>query len=319
VRSCASRTAGNRGACDMTNVPTELLRTLVTVVDLRSFTKAAHCLGMTQPAVSAQIKRLQILLGGELLDKSAPGVALTPKGEVVLQHARQLLCVNDRIVDMARPRSAAGLRIGISDEVQTAMLESVLGACRRSAPGSLEIRGSDDLLRDLRQGELDLVIALGATGAGPEPRHRWTEPLAWVCAPGLAFNRAAPLPLVLVQGGGEIARLATSALERSGTQWEAACRVPSRLGCAAAVAAGLGIAATLHRFAPAELATCEDPRLPRLPELTCGIYLRDGAGDPRRVEQLADALADTLRQAIAAPSAIPPDIEEPATQLQTER
>src|ERR1700687_1909235 len=125
-------------ACDMTNMPPELLRTLVMVVALRSFTKAAHALGMTQPAVSAQIKRLQVLLGGELLDKSAPGVALTPKGEGVGQHARQLLSVNDEIVGMARPRSPSGLRIGISDEAQSAMLGSVLGACRRASPGSFE-------------------------------------------------------------------------------------------------------------------------------------------------------------------------------------
>ena len=65
----------------MTNIPTELLRTLVAVVDLRSFTKAAQSLGVTQPAVSAQIKRLQGLLGSDLLDKSAPGVSLTSAGE----------------------------------------------------------------------------------------------------------------------------------------------------------------------------------------------------------------------------------------------
>src|SRR5262245_21803671 len=56
----------------MTNIPTDLLRTLVSVVDLRSFTKAAHSLGVTQPAVSAQIKRLQQMLEADLLDKSAP-------------------------------------------------------------------------------------------------------------------------------------------------------------------------------------------------------------------------------------------------------
>jgi len=49
----------------MINIPTELLRTFVAVVDLRSFTKAAQSLGITQPAVSAQVKRLQQLLGGE--------------------------------------------------------------------------------------------------------------------------------------------------------------------------------------------------------------------------------------------------------------
>ena len=57
----------------MLNIPTDLLRTLTTVVDLSSFTKAAKALGVTQPAVSAQIKRLQSLLGYDLLDKRAPG------------------------------------------------------------------------------------------------------------------------------------------------------------------------------------------------------------------------------------------------------
>ena len=69
----------------MTNIPTELLRTFVGVVDLlgvadlRGFTKAAQALGFTQPAVSAQIKRLQVLLGSELLDKSAHGVVPTER------------------------------------------------------------------------------------------------------------------------------------------------------------------------------------------------------------------------------------------------
>ena len=58
-------------------------------------------------------------------------------------------------------------------------------------------------------------------------------------------------------------------------------------------------------------------RLPRLPELTCAVYLRESAEEPR-IGQLADALAETLRPAIAAPSAIPPDVEEPATQLHAE-
>src|SRR3990172_2762332 len=98
----------------MTNIPTELLRTLVAVVDLRSFTKAAHSLGVTQPAVSAQIKRLQTLMGIELLDKSAPGVSLTAKGEIVVNEARRMLAINDRLVKLtgAEPTSLT-LRIGL--------------------------------------------------------------------------------------------------------------------------------------------------------------------------------------------------------------
>ncbi len=69
----------------MTNIPTDLLRTLVAVVDLRSFTKAAASLGLTQPAVSAQIKRLQFLLGGDVFDRSVQGISLTPQGEMVVE------------------------------------------------------------------------------------------------------------------------------------------------------------------------------------------------------------------------------------------
>src|SRR5688572_14825158 len=98
----------------ITNIPTELLRTLIAVVDLRSFTKAAQSLGITQPAVSTQMKRLQWMMGGDLFDRSAPGVALTAKGELVVSYARRLLAINDQMLDLIVPRSSAPpLRIGM--------------------------------------------------------------------------------------------------------------------------------------------------------------------------------------------------------------
>jgi DNA-binding transcriptional LysR family regulator len=98
----------------MTNIPTDLLRTFVSVVELRSFTRAAKAQDMTQPAVSAQIRRLQFLLGVELFDKSAPGVSLTPVGQNVIESARRLLSVNDHILQIAHPGSAAeAVRIGV--------------------------------------------------------------------------------------------------------------------------------------------------------------------------------------------------------------
>src|SRR6201993_2025425 len=98
----------------MLNIPTDLLRTLVAVVDTRSFTKVAQSMGVTQPAVSAQIKRLQYLLGFEVLDKSAPGVSLTPRGEIVVDRARRLLAVNDEIVQLTSGHAVArSIRVGI--------------------------------------------------------------------------------------------------------------------------------------------------------------------------------------------------------------
>src|SRR5207248_685661 len=105
------------------------------VVELRSFTKAAHSLGVTQPAVSAQVKRLQMLLGGELFDKSAPGVMLTPKGHAVVAYARRLLAINDQILELAAPHNAAQpLRIGIPGDFGSALLPQALAQFRRRAP-----------------------------------------------------------------------------------------------------------------------------------------------------------------------------------------
>ena len=169
------------------NIPTELLRTLIMVVDVRSFTKAAHALGVAQPAVSAQIKRLQFLLGTELLDKSAPGVSLTPAGETVVNYARRLLCINDQILDLAAPRLAAQtLRIGMTSDFAVPALGAALARFRAGAPDMRFVfRGgtADALQRDLREGDLDVLIALSPAGAAPDTPHHWPEELVWVGMP----------------------------------------------------------------------------------------------------------------------------------------
>ncbi len=56
---------------DHANIPIEVLRTFIAVNDAsRNFSKAALALGLTQPAVSAQIKRLQHIVGKQLFEKA---------------------------------------------------------------------------------------------------------------------------------------------------------------------------------------------------------------------------------------------------------
>src|ERR1700726_2127061 len=119
----------------MLNIPTDLLRTLVAVTEMRSFTKAAQSLGVTQPAVSAQIKRLQYLLGYEVLDKSAPGVSLTPRGEIVVTNARRLLSINDEILQLTNSRPTGQcIRVGIPSDYAGSRIPATLARFRLRFP-----------------------------------------------------------------------------------------------------------------------------------------------------------------------------------------
>src|SRR5512141_2962633 len=145
----------------MTNIPTDLLRTLVAVVDLRSFTKAAAKLGVTQPAVSAQIKRLQFLLGGELFDRTIQGISLTPQGELVVSYARRLLSINDQIVHIgdSGPRPELVIRLGTPSEYIASMLPGIFARFRERWPDVRFIVRCDfydPLAIQLRGGQLDI-------------------------------------------------------------------------------------------------------------------------------------------------------------------
>src|SRR5215471_1793954 len=61
------------------NIPIEIIRTLVAIADLGSYSRAGVKLGLTQPAISAQVKRAQTMVGGTLFERTGPGaIALTP-------------------------------------------------------------------------------------------------------------------------------------------------------------------------------------------------------------------------------------------------
>src|SRR6059058_4485095 len=105
---------GSVSPTDRANIPTDLLRTFVAICELGSFTKAAHLFGLTQPAVSSHMRRLESIIGADLLQKSLSGVTLTDCGVEVLRHARRFLSINDQIVSgIGLQPSIQVIRIGI--------------------------------------------------------------------------------------------------------------------------------------------------------------------------------------------------------------
>lgn len=80
------------------DIPTELLRTFVTINDLGGFTKAADALHLTQGAISAQMRRMQQLVGGAVFEKSPSGSVLTGRGKFLDTYARRILALSDQIM-----------------------------------------------------------------------------------------------------------------------------------------------------------------------------------------------------------------------------
>src|SRR5689334_22584585 len=70
-------------------VSTDLLRTFIAICEFGSFTKAARLFGLTQPAVSAQVKKLEGLVGASLISRDAPGISITARGAEILTLARR--------------------------------------------------------------------------------------------------------------------------------------------------------------------------------------------------------------------------------------
>ncbi|MAL56789.1 MAG: LysR family transcriptional regulator, partial [Brevundimonas sp.] len=104
----------------MTSLDIDLLRTFVTVVETHSFTRAAQQRGLTQPAVSLQMRRLEQQLGAPLLDRGGARVGLTTEGAALLPQARRLLKLNDEIIATLSDGEPEGeVRFGAPEDIAT--------------------------------------------------------------------------------------------------------------------------------------------------------------------------------------------------------
>ncbi len=294
----------------MTNIPIELLRALIAVVDLRSFTKAASALGITQPAVSAQLKRLQFLLGCDVFDRSTHGIKLTPQGERVASYARRLLSINDQIVQIGGdgPRPELVFRVGTPSDFIASTLPSTLAHFRERWPDVRFIVRTgffDALARDLYGGNLDLIVGLSMERPH-DARHSWALETAWVRGLTTEIDFGRPVPLVSNGEASVYHRIAVHVLKKAGLDWEDVFTGPSINSLRSAIFAGFGVMPLIRRRAKdLGLVVWDDAPLPKLPDLYSGIYIREG-GPRAAYEQLADEIAEVLnRQTQAAPHLIP--------------
>ncbi|HEX5648487.1 MAG TPA: LysR substrate-binding domain-containing protein [Steroidobacteraceae bacterium] len=159
------------------------LRYLVALADERHFRKAAERCFVSQPTLSAQVRKLEEYLGVPLVERQPKRVALTPTGEKIVRRARLLLQEADAIVELARNDRdplAGPLKLALIPTVGPYLLPHVAGRLRKELPRlklMLYEYQTEPLLEKLRAGELDLgVVALPTALDGLESAELYEEP-----------------------------------------------------------------------------------------------------------------------------------------------
>jgi DNA-binding transcriptional LysR family regulator len=157
------------------------LRYFVAVARHGHFTRAADSVGVAQPTLSRQIHSLEAEVGTPLFDRGRGGVTLTAAGEALLPIAGRIIADVDtahRVVEEVVGLRRGRVRLGATPSVATSLVPAVLRRFQASFPGvelHVEQSGSQDLVRHLTGGELDLaLIILPEQGTDPALR---TEPI----------------------------------------------------------------------------------------------------------------------------------------------
>jgi DNA-binding transcriptional LysR family regulator len=287
------------------NIPIELLRALVTIVDTGSFTRAADTLDLTQSAVSSQITRLGQILGGNIFAKGLGNMKLTDRGTMVLQFARRLIAINDELLALAGPN--AGPRrfvIGFPPWLGHQRLMEIFARCSASAPNEhvgFRCDRTERLIGDLDTGSIDVAHLCAAIEPPRDAVARWTEPLVWVKSPRLRLAPGGPIPLVGWPGTtGD--RLAVELLQENGMHFFMSFSAPDFSARLSGVAAGLGVMVVPAQVVTPQLEIIREG-LPKLPENKSGIFARVGL-DLHRYATLLKALTEVLRPVseVSAPS-----------------
>jgi DNA-binding transcriptional LysR family regulator len=256
----------------------------VAVAEERQFTRAAARVSVAQPAVSAQIRRLETELGEPLFHRDRRAVSLTAAGEALLPHAQAALAAaelgRDTIASL-RGILQGRLRVGVSGPVDHRFAEA-LGDFHRAHP-AVEIeftqQQNEPLLDDVVSGDVDAaIVGLGAqpTPPGVGVRVVATEPLVLAVRRGDPLSRRRTVtiaqlrgqPLISLVRGSGLRTVLENACDKAGfVPWITA--EASELGSLVELAAeGLG-AAALPRSAAngADLALLKITR-PKLRRIT---------------------------------------------------
>ncbi len=251
------------------NLPMELLRTFVAVAQLEGFTQAGDLLGRSQPAISLQIKRLEELLGQQLLIRSGPNLELTEVGQTLFDYARRILTLNDEALGKLDSRTISGkIRLGIPSEFATTLLPKIVSRFVRAYPNvTLEVYCdlSKNLLSKSGKRKHDLILALHDNPREAGHNRVRTDELVWVTSGEHKAHLRATVSLIAALDGCIYRSRAIKKLDECGTPWQIVYTIPDLSGIQAAIEEGLGVTVLAKSAVPQNLKVLKSSgKLPKL-------------------------------------------------------
>lgn len=251
---------------------TRQLAAFCAVVERKSFSQAAERLGVTQPAVSLQVRALEKRLGAQLLDRSGRRVEPTEAGLRLYRGAQRLLALEEQLVDEvaggAAGELAGDLRLGASTGPAAIVVPLLLCEFQRENPQlkvSLAVHDTQSIVDLVAERELELGIV------GAARRHRsvsfepfFKDEVILACPPGHRFaGRTVDLDelrseqLIVMQEGAGVRQIVEDELRALGTRLrdlDVRLELGLQESVRSAVQAGYGIAFISRSAVESELA-----------------------------------------------------------------
>ena len=158
------------------------LKSLVALADTGHFGRAAQRTFVSQPTLSAQLKKLEEYLGVKLVERHPKNVQLTEVGKQIVARARHMLSEGDEILALARNNTdplSGKLKVALIPTIGPYLLPRVMLKLRKALPQlglMLYEYQTEDLLKRLKEGEIDVgVLALPIEQDGLECRRLYRE------------------------------------------------------------------------------------------------------------------------------------------------
>jgi DNA-binding transcriptional LysR family regulator len=293
---------------------TRQLAAFCAVVEKKSFSQAAERLGVTQPAVSLQIRALEKRLGTQLLDRSGRRVEPTESGLRLYRNAQRMLAVEEQLLDELSQEDRIGGRfeLGASTGPGGSVVPLVLGELQRTHPDiSVALTVSDT--HRIVELVADRALELGVVGFAR--RHRsvtfevlFRDEVVLATPPGHAFSgRTVSLDelrnetLILMQEGAGVREAIEDELRGAGVRlkdFDVRLELGLQESVRSAVEAGFGVTFISRSAIEAGLAagTLAEARVEGL-EPSREIFLARASG--RTLTRAAQAFIDLARVRLA--------------------